>query len=154
MTKRIKATKALGTHVGKRRETRSERGSLEPATQTILDRAFIGSIAEDFGNRGESTITKSPMTNKQCQKHHKKDQTTANRMKVFFFVQGRNRGMATGILPREFYHFVSKANFRGKITVAIPRFLWSFIHESKHRHSIRRGLVFLMVLLPLFIPDC
>ena len=31
--------------------------------------------------------------------------------------------MATGILPRELYHLVSKANSRGKIPVAIARFL-------------------------------
>ena len=31
------------------------------------------------------------------------DQTTANRMTVFFFLRrSQNRGMATGILPREF----------------------------------------------------
>ena len=34
-------------------------------------RAFFGSIPEDFGNRGESTITLT-MMNKQRQKHHKK----------------------------------------------------------------------------------
>ena len=68
--------------------------------------AFFGSIAEDFGNRGESTKTKLPTRNKQWQTHHRKDQTTANRMTVFFFTLGRNWGMATGTLPREFaaYH--------------------------------------------------
>ena len=47
-------------------------------------RAFFGSIPEDFGNRGESTITTLPMSNKQWQKHHKKEHTTANRKKEFF----------------------------------------------------------------------
>ena len=55
----------------------------------VVFRAFFGSIPEDFGNRGESTITKLPMRNEQWQKHHEKDQTTANRMNdgvcVFFF---------------------------------------------------------------------
>ena len=53
-------------------------------------RAFW-SIPEDFGNRGESTITKLLMRNKQWQKHHKKHQITANRMKVFFFRDVDNR---------------------------------------------------------------
>ena len=36
------------------------------ANQTKLNnRAFFGSIPEDFGNRGESTITKLPTRNKQ-----------------------------------------------------------------------------------------
>ena len=48
--------------------------------------------------------------------------------------------MSTGIFPREV----------GKIPVAIPRFLLR-TKKKKHRHSIRRGLVSLMVLLPLFI---
>ena len=40
----------------------------------FFTRAFIGSIPEDVGNRGESTITKSyqSMWNKQWQNHHKK----------------------------------------------------------------------------------
>ena len=63
----------------------------------VFFRAFFGSIPEDIGNRGESTIIKLSMRNKQWQKHGKKDQTTANRMTVFF-----NRGMATAILSREF----------------------------------------------------
>ena len=57
-------------------------------------------------------------------------------------------------MPREIYHFVSKANSRGKIPVVIPRFLLRK-KTNKHRHSIHsthRGLVFLMVPLPLFIP--
>ena len=37
----------------------------------------------------------------------------------------------------------------GEIPVAIPRFLLR--NKKKHRHSIRRGLVFLTVPLPLFI---
>ena len=147
-------------------------------------RDFFRSIPEDFGNRCESTITKLPMRSKQWQKHRKKDQTTANRMTVFCFVFFE---VGTAVWPREFCHFVSKANSRGKIPVvkfpwpyrgsyfekkktpsfdspcfffkansrgkipvAIPRFLLR--KKKKHRHSIRRGLVFLMVLLPLFIP--
>ena len=43
--------------------------------------------------------------------------------------------------------------FRKKIPVV--KFPWpyrgSYFVKKKHRHSIRRGLVFLMVLLPLFI---
>ena len=54
--------------------------------------------------------------------------------------------MATGILP-----LCSKATSRGKIPLAIPWFLFSK-KKKKHRHSIRRGLVCLMVHLPLFIP--
>ena len=61
-------------------------------------------IPEDFENRGESTITKLPMRNKQWQKHHKKDQTTANRMTVFFYFYE----VGTAVWPRELYHFVSK----------------------------------------------
>ena len=52
------------------------------------------------------------MRNKQWQKHHKKDQTTANRMTVFFFYEVQ---VGTAVWSREFY--------RGKIPVAIPRFL-------------------------------
>ena len=63
---------------------------------------------------------------------------------VFFYEVG------TALWPREFYHFVSKANSRGKIPVAIPRFLLP--KKKKHRHSIRRGLLLCMVLWPLFIP--
>ena len=37
----------------------------------IFFRAFIESIPEDFGYRGDSTITKLPMRNKQWQKHPK-----------------------------------------------------------------------------------
>ena len=55
---------------------------------------------EDFGNRGESTITKLPMRNKQWQKHRKKDQTTANRMTVFFI---SFYGVGTAVWPREVY---------------------------------------------------
>ena len=62
---------------------------------------------------------------------------------LFFYEVG------TAVWPPEFYHFVSKANSRGKIPVAIPRFVLGI---KKDRHSIRRGLAFLMVLLPLFIP--
>ena len=66
-------------------------------------RAFFGSIPEGYGNYGESTITKSPMRNKQWQKHRGNIQPKANRMTVlFFFLRNRNRGMGTGILPREF----------------------------------------------------
>ena len=85
----------------------------------VFVRAFFGSIPEDFGNRGESTITKLPMRNKQWQKHLKKDQTTANRMTVLFFFNE----VGAAVWPREFYHFDSKANSRGKIPVAISRFL-------------------------------
>ena len=55
--------------------------------------------------------------------------------------------MATGILPTLFL----KANSRGKNPAAIPRFLLRTT-KKKHRHLIRRGLVFSIVFLPLFIP--
>ena len=73
----------------------------------------------------ESTITRLSMRNKQWQKHHEKDQTTANRTTVIFFLS-RNRGMATGILPREFLLKqlgILRLKQSGKITVAIPRLL-------------------------------
>ena len=54
------------------------------------------------------------MRNKQWQTHHKKDQTTANRMTFFFFFFK----VGTAVWPRKFYHFVF-----GKFPVAIPRFL-------------------------------
>ena len=83
------------------RDGRSSNLRLQQRLEII--RAFFGSIPEDFGNRGESTITKLPTRNKRWQKDHKKDQTTANRMTVFFFfLRSRNPGMATGILRREF----------------------------------------------------
>ena len=63
----------------------------------------------------------------------------------FFFLRSRNRTMATGIWPR-----CLKANSRGKIPVAIPRFLLCW--KRNLRHSIRCGLVIFMVLLSLFIP--
>ena len=140
----------------------------------FYQRAFFGSIPEGFGNRGESTMTKLPKRNTQWQTHHNKDQTTANRTTVLFFLR---RG--TAVWPREFTtlfqkqipvaipRFLFRKNSRGKIPVAIPRFLlgknspvkfpWpyrgsNFVNKKKHRHSIRRGLVFRMVLLPLFIP--
>ena len=78
-------------------------------------RAFFESTLEDFGNRGESTITKLPMRKKQWQKHHKKDQTMANRTVFFFYEVG------TAVWPREFYHGNLKQS--GKIPVTIPRFL-------------------------------
>ena len=62
---------------------------------------------------------------------------------VFFFHK-----VGTTAWPREFRHFVPKAISRGKISVAIPRFLLRK-KKTKHCHSIRRGLIFLMVRLPL-----
>ena len=78
------------------------------------------------------------------------DHTTVNRTTVcvcvcVFFLRSRNRTMATGIWPR-----CLKANSRGKIPVAIPRFLLCW--KRNLRHSIRCGLVIFMVLLSLFIP--
>ena len=60
---------------------------------------------------------------------------------VSVFLRSRNRGMATGIFPL--------CNSRGKIPVAISRFL---LREKKKSHPIRRGLVFLVVILLLLIP--
>ena len=58
-----------------------------------------GSIPEDFGNRGESTLTNLQTSKKQWQKHRKKGQTTANgTSKVFFY------GSGTAVWPWEFYH--------------------------------------------------
>ena len=51
----------------------------------VKSRAFFGSIPEDFGNRGESAITKLPLRNKQLRKHRKEDQTAPNRMTFFVF---------------------------------------------------------------------
>ena len=48
--------------------------------------------------------------------------------------------MATGILPREIAFETNLS--RGKIPVAKPRFLLHKNKNKKHRHSIRRGLVF------------
>ena len=81
-------------------------------------------------NNGKSPIRKTKPRRVECG--------------VFLFYE-----VGTAVCPREFYHFVSKANSRGKIPVAIPRFVLGI---KKDRHSIRRGLAFLMVLLPLFIP--
>ena len=78
--------------------TRAARTVAVYSTYVVIDRAFFGSIPEDFGNRGESTTTKLPMRNKQWQKHHKKDQTTANLMTVFFFYE-----IGTAVWAREFY---------------------------------------------------
>ena len=110
-------------------------------------RTFFGSIPGDFGNRGESTITNLPKRNKQWQKHRKKDQTTANRTTAFFYFYE----VGTAVWPREFYHGNLLSKQSSKIPVAIPRFLHGE-KRWKHRHSIRRGLVFLKVLLPSFIP--
>ena len=44
----------------------------------VISGAFFGSILDNFGNSGKSTITK--------QKHRKKGHATANRMTVFFFI--------------------------------------------------------------------
>ena len=63
---------------------------------------------------------------------------------LFFFFHK----VGTTVWPREFRHFVPKANSRGNISVAIPRFLLRK-KKQKHCHSIRRGLIFLMVRLPL-----
>ena len=89
---------------------------------------------------------KIPMRNKQWRKHHGKDLTTANRMRCFFFFEAGN-----AVWPREFHHFVSRANSHGKIPVAIPRFLSRKI-KIEHCRSIRRGLVFLMGLQAWFFP--
>ena len=104
-------------------------------------RAFFGSIPEDFGNRGESTITKLPMRTKQMAKAPRPNHAESSK---FFFQE-----IGSAVWPREFYHFLSKENSRGKIPVAISLFL---LRKKRNRHSICRGLVFLMVLLPLFIP--
>ena len=87
------------------------------------------------------------MRNKQWQKHHKKDQTTANRITMFCFVFYE---VGTAVWPREFYHgnLLLKQSDK-KVPEAIPWFLRG--KKTKHRRSIRRGLVFLMVTLPLFI---
>ena len=110
-----------------------------------------GSIPEDFGNRGESTLTNLQTSKKQWQKHRKKGQTTANGTSKVFFLRIRNRGMAMGILPQEFA-------FEGKrkIPVAIPRFL---LLKNKKKNTVIRFAVawpflrcfcFVMVDLPLF----
>ena len=71
---------------------------------------------------------------KQWQKHHKKDQTTANRMTEFFYQLG------TAEWPR------NKA-------VKLPwPYSGSYFVKKKHRRSIRRGLVFLMVLCHCLFP--
>ena len=84
-----------------------------------LTRDFFGSIPEDFENRGESAITKLPMRNIQWQNHHKKHQTTANRMAMLYFFDE----VGTAVWPREFYHRNFLLKKSGKIAVAIPRFL-------------------------------
>ena len=98
-------------------------------------RVFFGSIPEDFGNRGESTITKLPVRIKERQKHHN-NKTRRVEWRCFdFFLRIRNRGMATGILPRELA-FETKPRFllRKKIHITVIRFtvvwsfLWSFCH--------------------------
>ena len=98
-------------------------------------------IPEDFENRGESTITKLPMRNKQWQKHRKKDQTTANRMTVCFLFFHEVR---TAVWPREFYH--------GNLLLKHSRGSYFVKKEQTPCHSIRRGWVFLMAILTLFIP--
>ena len=109
-------------------------------------RAFFGSIPEEFGNRGESTITKLPMRNKRWQKHHKKDLTTVNRMTV----GGGLYEVGTAVWPREFYHrnFLLKKSGK-KFPLAIMRFLLRQQKKKERNHSIRRGLVFLIKTISL-----
>ena len=115
-----------------------------------FSRAFFGSIPEDFGNRGESTITKLPTRNKQWQKHHKKDQTTGNRMTVcvrFLFHE-----VGTAIWLQEFYHgnLLLKqkwSNSRGHIIAVLRRkSLKKTASFDSPRFSLSYG-----VLLPSFI---
>ena len=100
-----------------------------------------GSIPEDFGNRGESTLTNLQTSKKQWQKHRKKGQTTANgTSKVFFY------GSGTAVWPWEFYH-------KNLLLKESGKFRWPYRGsyflkiKKKHRHSIRRGVTFLTVLL-------
>ena len=95
------------------------------------------------------------MRNKQWQKHHRRDQTTANRMTVFlFFLRSRNRGMATGI-----YQGNLRFKQSGKIPVPIPRFVkkntfiwfavvWAFLWCFCHCFFLVGN--FVMVDSPLF----
>ena len=98
-------------------------------------RAFFGSIPKDFGNRGESTITKLPIRNKQWQKHQKKDQSTANRMTVFFlfFILRRTAAWA-----RELYQGNLFLKQSGKIPVAMPRFL---LRKKKKKNVSRFAML-------------
>ena len=66
----------------------------------LVMRAFFGSIPEDFANRGESTVTKSP-TMRKNQWKNMLPLCTSDGVFVLFF-RGRNRGMARRNLPREF----------------------------------------------------
>ena len=109
-----------------------------------------GSIPEDFGNRGESTLTNLQTSKKQWQKHRKKGQTTANgTSKVFFY------GSGTAVWPWEFYH-------KNLLLKESGKFRWpyrgSYFLKIKKNTVIRfavawpflRCFCFVMVDLPLF----
>ena len=93
------------------------------------NRAFFGSIPEDFGSRGESTITKLPMRSKQWQSTVSKTKPRRIEWRCFFL-------FFYEVGAREFYHFVSKAKSRGKIRVAIPRFLLRNIKNAGIRFAV------------------
>ena len=104
--------------------------------------AFFGTVPEDFGNRGESTITKLPV-NKQWQEHHKKKPKPQQiEWRWFFFLHQ----VETAVWPREFYHFVTTANSRGKIPVV--KFPWRYhgSYSVKKNNTVIRFAVVWSVL--------
>ena len=69
---------------------------------------------------------------------------------IFFLTRGGGGGVLKGTDKTTQCRF---RNSHGKIPVAIPQFpRWKTKQNKKHRHSTRRGLVFLMMVLPLFNP--
>ena len=90
-------------------------------------RAFFWSIPEDFGNRGESTITKLPIRNKQWQKHHKKERPNHGESNDGVFLVYE---LGTAVWSRELCHVNLLLKQSGKTPVAIPRFLPSWFGLS------------------------
>ena len=98
----------------------SARLSTRAPYYNMLARIFAGPSSDQFPNISGIAITKLPMRNKKWQNHHKRDQTTANRMTVFFFFTKWKRGMATGTLLREFASFFLRSRNRGMATAILP----------------------------------
>lgn len=80
--------------------------------------------------------------------YHKEDQTTANRPTIisFFFTK-----VGTAVWPRNFYHGNSEVFSRGKNPWLYSGFFFRK-QNTENRHSIFRGVVFLMVFSPMFFP--
>ena len=89
--------------------------------------ALFGAIPEDRGNPVESNTIELPMRNKQRRKHHKKEQTMANRMMVCFIIFTKMR-------PRYGHgNFATGIGFR----ILVVKFQWPyrgcyFVKTTRH----------------------